>query len=687
MADLLLELRFEEMPVSYIRPAAQALEKGLQSLLEGVPGGESRVFSTPRRIGVAVTGLELGRPPVEALKLGPSVDIAKVDGVWTRAAEGFARGKGLTTEDLQVVDGPKGLVIAAQVKTGGESVQALVIAGLESLVLGLSFPKSMRWGSASLRWARPLHAVCAVFDGECIATTVGGLETTNTVQGHRRSPLPPAVVTGLDDYLSGLRERWVEPDRAQRLAHMRAELHSRAEALGVSLGGDEALFEEVVDLVEWPMVVAGHFDADLLHLPPRLLEESMRVHQRTFPTMEGDKLSHHVLIVSNNPQGDEATISEGNARVLAARFHDARFFFAEDQKRTLASFEPALERMRWVRGLGNMAEKQQRLAALTEGLSAVLGGDRANAERAARLCKLDLVSQMVQEFPKLQGHMGRLYAEKGGESTSVSLAIEEHYLPDHAGGRLASTPEGRTVALADRLDSLAGCFGTGLVPKGSADPQGLRRAANGVLAILLDNAKGVSLGELYGLALDGHGEALTRPRDEVLAHLLEFTLSRARATLQAQGFRTDLVDAVLAAGGDDPIQVQSRVQALDRLSKSGEFADLMTAFKRVLNITKDHTDPSYDQASFQEPVEHALREGVEGARDRVKSHLDSLDVDGALAAMTGLKPQIDAYFDEVLVMAPEPEIRKARLGLLVSASHLFLTVADFRRISTEADRS
>jgi glycyl-tRNA synthetase beta chain len=424
------------------------------------------------------------------------------------------------------------------------------------------------------------------------------------------------------------------------------------------------------------------------------LEESMQVHQRTFSTWKDGKLSHHVLVVSNNPEGDEQTIAQGNARVLAARFHDAQFFLQEDRRKGLESFRAGLARMRWVRGLGTMADKQGRVELLAGKLAPHFKADEMATLRAGTLCKLDLVSGMVGEFPKLQGHMGRLYAEHAGEPDSVSLAIEEHYLPRHASDRVPASPEARALALADRLDTLAGCFGIGLVPTGSADPQGLRRAANGVLSLLLHEGCGVSLRTLFAAAFSGYtacsgdtdGQAsleLKRPRDEVLDHLQEFTLGRLKATLHAAGHRTDLVEAVVAAGGDDPVQIRARVEALGRLSESGEFSDLMTAFKRVLNISKDHSDPSYDPGTFLEEEERALEDGVVGAETALQTYLASLDIDGALGLMQGLRPRVDAYFDKVLVMAEEPELRAARLGLLCRTSQLFLTVADFRRISTE----
>jgi len=683
VADLLVEVLCEELPVSYIEPALGGLSKGLQGLLEGIPHGDVRVFSTPRRLAVVIEQVEEQRPAEEVLKTGPALSIAKPDGQWSRAAEGFARGKGLTVEDLEVVDGPKGPVIAARVQTGGEETKSVVAAGLEAVVLSVPAMKSMRWGSGTHRWARPLHGVLAVLGGQRIEASVAGIETTDVVVGHRASELPPAAVMDAESYLSALEERWVLADRSRRRKEIVEGLGQKAAELGVEVGGDEALLDEVTDLVEWPAFVASHFEESLLELPPRLIEESMRVHQRTFPTLKDGALTAHVLVVSNNPQGDEQTIAMGNARVLGARFHDARFFFAEDKKKEFGALGGSLDRMRWVRGLGTMSDKQARVGRLSETTAALFGADTSRASRAGSLSKLDLVTGMVGEFPKLQGHMGRLYAEHAGEPAEVAMAIEEHYLPRYAGDSLPASAVGKSVALADRLDTLSGCFGIGLVPKGSADPQGLRRAANGVLAILLSEQKPSSLDGLFAAALGGFEEGISRPVEEVTAHLSEFTLGRLKATLQAAGHRTDLADAVLAVGGDDPVQARARVEALGRLSASGEFSDLMMAFKRVLNISKDHQSPEYEVALFEAPEETDLHEGVCRAEQSITDCLAELDIDGALATMGQLKPAVDAYFDKVLVMAEDPAVRAARLGLLCRTSRLFLTVADFRRISTE----
>lgn len=675
MADLLIEVRCEELPHGMISPARDALATGLVELLEGIEHGPVQTWSTPRRVAVGIRDVASGRPVEEQLVTGPPIAAAKRDGQWTKAAMGFARGRGVDLEDLEVVDGPKGQVVGATIRVGGEQTRDIVAAGLEKLVLGLPFKKAMRWGSGSIRWGRPIHQVVAVFDQKRIDATVAGIATTDVVVGHRRSTRSPVPILDIASYPEALESRWVVADRGTRTERIRELLFAAAAEHGVEVPIDEALLEEVTDLVEWPVVVVGSFDEDLLELPERLLVESMKVHQRTFPTLVDGRLHNLVLCVSNNPTGDAELIARGNAKVLRARFYDAKFFFAEDNARGLDAMGEDLAKMRWVRGLGTMQDKQARLARLSAKLAPIVGADPEASERAGLLAKNDLMSQMVSEFAKLQGHMGRIYADKQGEDAVVSLAIEEHYLPRHAGDATPTSSEGAVVALADRLDTLTGCFSIGIKPKSSADPQGLRRAANGVLAIVASRGLRIDLADLIAPFASEHAGV-------DVAELQTFILSRLRAQLIAT-HATDLVDAVLEAGGGDAVQIEARVAGLSRLSKSGQFGPLMTAFKRVLNISKDHDEGSYDRGAFLDPAEHALADAFERVRAGVPSQLEALEVDAALESIIAMKPAIDAYFDSVLVMAEDPSLRAARLGLLRAIAGLFRSVADFRLIHTE----
>lgn len=682
MNELLIEVRCEELPFGMIAPALDALAAGLLELLDGVEHGEVKTFSTPRRIAVSIAKVATHRPVEEQLVTGPPLSAAQKNGEWTKAALGFAQSKGIDVSQLQIIESPKGSIIGATVCVGGESSVELVAAGLDRLVSGLPFKKSMRWGSGSTRWGRPIHQIIAMYNGQLIPTSVAGIKTSELVVGHRRSPMPPKCVTNKTSYLSSLREQWVLVDRDERRSYMVSALRSKAEELGVDVFLDPALVEEVTDLIEWPVVVSGYFDEELLQLPERLLVESMKVHQRTFPTRKDGRLHNLFLVVSNNPEGDPEIIGLGNARVLRARFYDARFFFAEDKKLPLETLGLGLKNMRWVQNLGTMADKQARLALQGPIISQQLGlGSTETTARAGSLTKCDLASQMVREFPELQGHMGRLYAEHQGESKDVALAIEEHYLPRYADDILPATAAGISLALADRLDTLCGCFSIGIKPKSSADPQGLRRAANGILSILLAGGYRVSLSNLIQLS--------SKPfeKEPDILETVDFFLMRLRSMLLAEGFRTDIVDAVLEVSGDDVVAIRARVVSLSELASKSEFKPLMEAFKRVLNISKDHSSPTYNRKTFENVAEHALADAFESAKDTVPEQLAYLEIGAALSTLVRMKHVVDDYLDSVFVMTENLELRTSRLGLLLALAKLFRSIADFRIISTTAETS
>jgi len=688
--ELFVEIRCEELPARFVQLASEQLAQGLREMLQGVDHGALRTWATPRRIAVAVAAVAAARPEVEQLVLGPPAAAAFKDGTPTRAAEGFARGKGIEVGALEVVEGPRGLVIAARVRSGGERTVDLVAAGLEAVVLGIKLPNVMRWGRSPVRWARPLHGLIALYGGQIVPATVAGIAAGRSTLGHRLSP-GPIQVSGADDWVTQLRAHHVEPDRERRRARIQDELSRVAEGAGLRVAEDETLVAEVTDLVEWPVGVLCRFDAALLDLPPRLLIESMRVHQRVFPLWRGEVLDHHFVAISNHPLGREPetaqTIAGGNAKVIGARFHDARFFFAEDRKKTLHAHDGALARMQWIRKAGSMQDKARRIARLAARLAPSLGADPELAERAGRLCKADLATQMVGEFPELQGHVGRLLAALDGEAEGVPLAIEEHYLPRFAGDALPVTPTGRAVALADRLDTLAGCFAAGIRLKGSSDPLGLRRAAHGLLQLLLDARLTTPPAELFGAALEDMEDHVQRTGNSPGADrddLVEFITARLRSLLRER-FDTELVDAVLLANGaQDPVTMQARVAALAELAQTPAFGPLKITFKRAMGLVKDHHDAHYFTSAFEAPAEQALHEALSEVAPRARADAARLDYPAALAALAELKAPVDRLFDEVMIMAEDPALRRNRLGLLRSVAQEFRQVADFTQLGLDA---
>ena len=698
--QLLVEVQCEEIPASMVRPALSALAEGLVELLGTVEHGAVRTYASPRRLAVVVDSVAEATPLTTTLVTGPPADRAFADGKPTKAALGFARGKGVSPDALQVVDGPRGKVVAVEVTEGGVRTAEVVTEGLDRLVRGLPFRKTMEWGDGGVRFVRPIHRVNAVLDGVSLSGVAAGVPLGSETVGHRLRGAEPFPFSDEAGWLSGLRERGVEPDLAVREATIRQLLDEATATLGCDPVRDDELLEEVLHLVEAPSLVIGAFDEGLLALPPRLLVETMKHHQRYFPVFRDSELTHHFVVISNNPWGDAERIAAGNARVLLARFDDARFFLSEDHKKSLEDHgRGQLDKMQWIRGLSTMAAKQHRVSTLAAQLAAHTGADAEAARRAGALSKCDLVTHMVGEFPELQGHMGRLYAARGGESDEVSRAIEEAYLPRFSDDDVASSPTGMALALAERLDTLVGCFGIGMKPKGG-DPQGLRRAAIGVVRTIVDRQMRVELPELIGTAVDVfHGASVdgtfydkwaaaqgsgpvAAKRDEVVAELVDFVVARWRALATSDGVTADVVDAVLAATEPDPVLLQRKVDALKELPGNPEFGAIMETFKRTLNITRDADDPPPPREALVQPAETALFDALATAESQVATHVAGLDYGAALEVMLTLHNPVARLFDDVMVNSDDPAERTRRLGLLNRVSGCFLSLADFARIST-----
>lgn len=669
-AELFLELGSEDIPARFVAPALAALAAGLDKLLGPVPHGAVRTWGTPRRLAVAVSDVALSRPTQERVITGPPAAQAWKDGAPTPVALAFAKAKGIEPSALFLQETPKGPVLAARVQEGGESTATILARGLDALVAGLPFKKTMRWGTGTVRYARPLHRVTCVLGGALVPATVLGLETVDSSVGHWLLAPDAFVVRSAAQWLEELRARFVIADVAERRATIAAQLAEAAAAVGAEVPPDEALLDEVTQLVELPTTLVGAFPEALLELPPRLLVESMKVNQRYFPLFAHGRLSNRFLVVTNNPHGDGPLIAAGNARVLAARFHDARFFYQEDRRKRLVEHGEKLTGMTWIRGLGTMAERQARIGAVAAALAPGFGADHAAVAVAAARCKSDLATLMVGEFPELQGHVGRLLAELEGEGAEAALAIEEHYLPRGQGDGLPTTAAGATLAVADRVLLVGSAFAhpdLGLVPKGNADPQGIRRAAGGLVAILLDRGWKGGLDELFRRAGFTAG----------VEGAVEFVLARFRAQLLAEGHAADLVDAVMAVGGTELVAMAARVRGVSELVRDGRFGPIRVTFRRVAGLVKEHTDASYRLDLFEGEPEYQLH--------LAQSHLPAADAPVAelLGALAELRPVVDRFFDGVLVMTEDLPLRNNRLGLLRSIVNRFASFADFSRLSSD----
>jgi glycyl-tRNA synthetase beta chain len=696
--DLLFELGAEELPARFVVPALSDLQRMLVEQLAsaGLSHGEVKTYGTPRRLAVHVAGLQERTEDVRKDALGPPVRAAfDKDGKPTKAAEKFAEGLGLRVDQLKRVNTPKGEYLAAEVEEKGRTAQAILQGALHDVVHKLGFPKGMRWGDVEASFARPLHWIIALFGDEVIPVTFGDVKSGRTTVGHRF--LAPAAITlnAPAEYLPALSAAHVMPDVAARRALLVERLLAAAQRAGGTLIEDEALVDQVVNLVELPNPVVGNFEARHLDLPPEVLVQEMKSHQRYFSLKGADgRLMPKFIAVSNTPVKDEALSLRGYERVLRARLTDGRFFFDEDRKIPLESRVEKLGRVVYQQKLGTYLEKVERFRALAKDLAEKTGHHALHdtVDRAAWLCKADLVTGMVGEFPELQGVMGREYARVSGEADAVAVAIFEHYLPRGSGDALPSTDAGALLGLADRLDTLCGIFGIGKPPTGAADPFGLRRACLGIIHVILSRGYRLSLSAAVELSLallagklkDVKPKAGDLPlRDQVM----DFFRGRLKS-LWSESHRGDVVEAVLAAGFDDVVGAGKRVQALDALVGRADFAPLAAAFKRVVNIVqkqgKDVGAGAVDPARLEDEAEKRLFQEVAAVRERVTGLLGRDDFAGALKEITSLKPAVDLFFEKVMVMAEDRALRENRVRLLVEIGALFSPVADFSKIQAEA---
>lgn len=687
---LIVEVGTEEIPAGYLAPALEALKERLAAVLIGAPKGHERieVWGTPKRLAVGAWGL-LAKAEDEAREvIGPPASAGfDAEGRPTKAALGFARGQGVEVTDLIRVPTAKGEYLAAQKTVPGRRAMDVLAEHLPGLILGLPFPKSMRWGRGEVTFVRPIHWVLAVLDGEVIPFSLGAIQAGKVSYGHRFLSPGPVEILSPDDYEERLSAAQVVVSIEKRRDLVRREVERvvAERRTGLRVLPDEDLTAEVANMVEQPVAVCGRFDASFMELPGELLITAMREHQRYFAaTDQAGRLEPFFAAVNNTRPRDLDLVTRGHERVLRARLDDARFHFSEDRKRPLASRLEDLKKVVYHTLLGTSFEKVGRTRALAGHLADRLAPDlKPLVLRAAELCKCDLVTGVVGEFPSLQGVMGRIFAERDGEPAEVSRAIEEHYWPSRAGGGLPQSQVGVVLSLADKMETIAGCFGVGLVPTGGTDPYALRRQALGVIHIVLDRGLRLPLSVLVDQALAGLGAFLTRPADEARAEVLEFFRQRLKFHLTSQGASTDGAEAVLSLHHDDILTAVARVLALEEIKGRPDFRDLAVAFKRVVNIVRKFgeqrgLDPAALTQQEEKDLYQALSEAAAKARDLARSE----DYAGLLRRIAALKPQVDRFFDEVLVDGPDPAVKRNRLALLTEAAALFAEVADFTKIST-----
>jgi glycyl-tRNA synthetase beta chain len=692
--DLLLEIGTEELPASFVVPALEDLQRALTEKLAGVRLAHGKLLpaGTPRRLAVFVEAVAERSPDVRRQVLGPPVKAAFApDGTPTRAAEKFAEGQRRAVADLQRVHTPKGEYLAVEVEEAGQPAAALLPAVLSEVVHGLTFRKSMRWGDVEQSFARPVQWLLALHGATVLPLVFADVRSGRETQGHRFLAPAPIALAHAKDYVAALGRAHVVADVVERRARLHQGVREAATRAGGFLLEDEGLLDEVTQLVELPCPVMGSFEERHLDLPPEVLVQEMRTHQRYFSVVDAKgKLLPRFVAVSNTPVRDEALSRRGYERVLGARLTDGRFFFDQDRKTPLAARVPELARVVWQGQLGSYGDKVERIRALSAWLAQEAGLERLlpTVDRAALLAKADLVTGMVGEFPELQGVMGREYALASGEPASVALAISEHYLPRGPSDPLPTEDTGALVGLADRLDTLAGLFALRKQPSASADPFGLRRACLGVIRLALGRGFRLHLGRALDKALEPLSAKLPKANlPEARIELIEFFRGRLRA-LWTETARADVVEAVLSAGFDDLRGAEARVQALAAMVQTKDFAPLAEAVKRAVNIVEkqgsDVQGEAPEEALFEQPAERALYEGAKAARAKVSLALAKEDVPGALAAAASLRGVVATFFEEVRVMAEDRAVRENRIRLLRAVAQVFAPLADFGRIQVDA---
>lgn len=689
MAELLIELFSEEIPARMQGRAAEDLEKQLTDGLKkaGLAWDRADAFSTPRRLTVVIDGIPDAQPDVREERKGPKV------GAPEKAVQGFLGSVGLTLDQVEKRETPKGEFLFAVIEKKGQATDQVLPEIVTGAINALPWPKSMRWGANAVRWVRPLRSMIAMFDGRVMPVEFGPVTAGSVTYGHRFMAPDAITVTGFEQYRAALADAFVMLDAGDRAKLIADGTAALAEAEGLTVQDDPGLLAEVAGLVEWPVPLVGSIDDEFMTVPGEVLTSAMRTHQKYFSLEQSDgALAPRFAVVSNLAATDGgAEIVHGNEKVLRARLSDAKFFWDQDLKQTLESRLPKLDAIVFHARMGSVGRKSERLAALAGHLASFDKADAHLAERAARLAKADLVSEMVGEFPELQGLMGQYYAKADGETADVADAIAAHYSPAGPNDACPTAPVSVAVALADKLDTLVGFFAIDEKPTGSKDPFALRRAALGITRLVLENRLRLPLADAFGAAYDSIRPDLSgdvQSREQTIADLMDFMADRLKVHLRDQGVRHDLVTAVFALGGeDDLVRLLARVDALSGFVASDDGTNLLAAYRRAANILrieekkdKARYTGQADRSKFAEAAETDLGNALTQASDTAGAALADEDFQAAMTAMAGLRGAMDTFFDAVTVNEEDLDIRVNRLILLSEIRTTLHQVADFSHI-------
>ena len=684
---LAFEIGTEEIPAFDLAGAVKQLSTMVPSLLDdaAIPHGAVKIFSSPRRLIVIAEEIPEATEEKNEVFKGPSAKIAfDAEGNPTKAAQGFARGKGVDPSSLVVEDG----YVYARTHTPSVNVASLLSSVLDKIIHGLSWPRSQRWGVQSEYFTRPVRWIVALFGSEVIDFTFAGLVAGRTTYGHRFLAPGPFEVADADSLVDVVRSASVVPSEAEREQVIREGVAKAEAETGFTAVLHPKTLVEVINLAEYPTVLVGTFDEEFLKVPEEIIVDAMLVHQRYFPLYDKDgKLTNRFIVVSNGDPACAETIIDGNERVVRARLYDAKFFYDEDLKQPLESYVDRLGEVVFQEKLGTMLDKTNRIQRLADHLAedaGLAGQDLSDVERAARLCKADLVTSAVVEFTSVQGVMGSYYAAESGETDQVAQAIEQHYRPRFAGDEAPDTVVGKIVAIADKLDTVCGLFAVGQGPTGSSDPFALRRSAIGIVAMLSgDNAVEVSLVAAIDAALASYTQqGIEFDVDAARRDVIEFFITRTKVMMRDAGNSIDAIDAVLSAGIQEPVELINRVSALvaARSEQPEVFEDLATAYARANNLCDSELGTEVNEGLLSE-VEQALVHAVGLAESNVASALENNNYAAALAELAALRKPIDLFFENTMVMDEDQALRENRLRLLNSFVAVFANVADFALLS------
>ncbi|GAB2703260.1 glycine--tRNA ligase subunit beta [Paenibacillus thermoaerophilus] len=688
--DLLLEIGLEEIPARFVRGAMDQLAEKIGKWLDDsrIARGEIRAYATPRRLAVKVSDVAEKQADLNEEVRGPSKKAAyDENGGWSKAAQGFARAQGVDPSELYVKEVNGAEYVYARKSSAGAETYGVLAQGLAGIIASLSFPKNMRWGDKELRFVRPIRWILALYGSEVVPFEVAGVQSGRTTRGHRFLG-KDAEIPSPAEYEAKLAEQHVIVDVDKRREEIVRQLEQLSKERQWTISVKDDLLEEVLFLVETPTVLYGTFDPSFLNIPQDVLITSMREHQRYFPVLNASgQLQPYFVTVRNGNDVSLDRVARGNEKVLRARLSDAKFFYEEDQKLAIDDCLAKLETIVFHEELGTIGDKVRRIVSTADKLSQLLQADADTARRvnrAASICKFDLVTQMVYEFPELQGVMGEDYARKLGEDEAVSRAVFEHYQPRHASDDTPSSLVGAIVSIADKIDTIVGCFSIGIIPTGSQDPYALRRQAAGIVQTVLDRGLRLKLSELFDLALEVHeaGGRMKRPADDVRKDLQDFFGLRVKNVLAEQGARYDIVDAVMGAGFDDVASAVRRAAALSASAERSGFKLEVEAYNRVSNLAAKAEDPqaAVDPSLFEHAAEGALHEAWRKASASFSEAMASGREADALAALAGLSEPIAAFFEAVMVMADNPAVRRNRLALLSAISGALRMYADFHKL-------